>query len=105
MYPSQGRERRIKWVKCHCKYGDLMFDTALVNAAVLKSGFVRAGAPLCRVFFSFLFCFVFVHFFFFFNLPRPHSKRPPEPEREQSPKALGRALKRTFPEKNGVQQL
>lgn len=44
-----------------------MFDTALVNAALLKSGFVRAGAPLCRVFFSFLFCFVFVHFLFFFK--------------------------------------
>lgn len=52
-----------------------MFDTALVNAALLKSGFVRAGVPLCRVFFSFLFCFVFVHFFFLTRLG--HTQRGP----------------------------
>lgn len=51
-------------------------------------------------FFPLLICFCF--FFIFSKLPRP--QRSTEPEREQSLETLGPALKRTFPEKNGVKQ-
>lgn len=64
--PGGGEAHKMD--KCHCEYRDTMFDTALVNVALLwKKAFVHAGAPLCMVFFLllllfFLFLFLFSHF-------------------------------------------